>query len=128
MTNILYGAYTLLGSGLLVSCLPPFFIYTRLSGRHGENLKERLGYLPREIARDLPGSPRIWLHAVSLGEVKVAAPIIEAFRRIMPACSVILSTTTKHGRELATLNKDIAEIERMLKALIKSLENKPLNP
>jgi four helix bundle protein len=30
--------------------------------------------------------------------------------------------------EWGTLNKDIAEIERMLKALIKSLENKPLNP
>jgi hypothetical protein len=30
--------------------------------------------------------------------------------------------------ELGPLNKDIAEIERMLKALIKSLENKPLNP
>ena len=30
--------------------------------------------------------------------------------------------------ELATLNKDIREIERMLKALIKSLENKTLTP
>jgi len=30
--------------------------------------------------------------------------------------------------ELSTLNKDIAEVERMLKALIKSLENKSLNP
>ena len=30
--------------------------------------------------------------------------------------------------ELGTLNKDIAKIERMLKALIKYLENKPLNP
>ena len=30
--------------------------------------------------------------------------------------------------ELNTLQKDFAEIERMLKALIKSLENKPLNP
>ena len=30
--------------------------------------------------------------------------------------------------ELDTFNKDIAEIERMLKALIKSLEDKPLNP
>ncbi len=29
--------------------------------------------------------------------------------------------------ELDTLKKDIAEIGRMLKALIKSLENKPLN-
>ena len=30
--------------------------------------------------------------------------------------------------ELDTLQKDIAEIERMLKALIKSLENRPLDP
>ena len=30
--------------------------------------------------------------------------------------------------ESSTLKKDIAEIEKMLKALIKSLENKPLNP
>ena len=30
--------------------------------------------------------------------------------------------------ELGPLKKDLAEIERMLKALIKSLENKPLNP
>jgi len=30
--------------------------------------------------------------------------------------------------ELGTLNKDIAEIERMLKAMIKSLENRHLNP
>jgi hypothetical protein len=30
--------------------------------------------------------------------------------------------------ELGTLKKDNAEIERMLKAMIKSLENKPLNP
>jgi hypothetical protein len=30
--------------------------------------------------------------------------------------------------ESGTLNRDIAEIERMLKVLIKSLENKPLNP
>ncbi len=29
---------------------------------------------------------------------------------------------------LDKLKEDIAEIERMLKALIKSLENKPLNP
>ena len=29
---------------------------------------------------------------------------------------------------LGKLKKDIAESERMLKALIKSLENKPLNP
>ncbi len=100
--SILYGAYTLLTGGLFLSCLPPFWIYTRLSGRHGENLKERLGHVSPKLAQTLSGSPRVWIHAVSLGEVKVAAPIIKALRQILPGCSVMVSTTTKHGRELAT--------------------------
>jgi 3-deoxy-D-manno-octulosonic-acid transferase len=100
--NILYGAYTLLTSSLFLSCLPPFWIYTRLRGRHGEHLKERLGDIPPKLVQTLSGSPRIWIHAVSLGEVKVADSIINALRQILPACSVIVSTTTKHGRELAT--------------------------
>jgi len=100
--NILYGAYTLFTSSLFLSCLPPFWIYTRLRGRHGENLKERLGHIPPKLVQTLSGAPRIWIHAVSLGEVKVADSIINALRRTIPACSVIVSTTTKHGRELAT--------------------------
>jgi 3-deoxy-D-manno-octulosonic-acid transferase len=100
--NILYGAYTLLTSTLFLSCLPPFWVYTHLSGRHSENLKERLGYIPPKLLQTLSGAPRIWIHAVSLGEVKVADSIINALRQILPACSVIVSTTTKHGCELAT--------------------------
>jgi 3-deoxy-D-manno-octulosonic-acid transferase len=100
--NILYGAYTLLTSSLFLFCLPPFWVYTHLSGRYRENLKERLGHVPQKLTQSLSGSPRIWIHAVSLGEVKVAAPIIGALRQILPGCSVIVSTTTKHGRELAT--------------------------
>ena len=100
--DILYGAYTLLTSSVFLFCLPPFWIYTRLSGRYRENLKERLGHVPQKLTQTLSGSPRIWIHAVSLGEVKVAVPIIKALRQILPGCSVMVSTTTKHGRELAT--------------------------
>ncbi|UCG66196.1 MAG: 3-deoxy-D-manno-octulosonic acid transferase [Deltaproteobacteria bacterium] len=106
--NILYGAYILLTGGLILFCLPPFWIYTRLSGRYGENLKERLGHVSPKLARTLSGSPRVWIHAVSLGEVKVAAPIIRVLREILPGCSLVVSTSTKHGRELAmeTLGED----------------------
>ena len=100
--NILYGAYTFLTSSLFLSCLPPFWIYSRLSGRHGENLKERLGHISPKIVQTLSGYPRVWIHAVSLGEIKVAVPIIKALRQILPACSVIVSTVTEHGRKLAT--------------------------
>ena len=99
--NILYGAYTLLNSSLFFSCLPPFWVYTRLSGRHRENLKERLGYIPSNLLHTVSVSPRVWIHAASLGEIKVADSIVKALRRILPAFSVIVSTVTEHGRELA---------------------------
>ena len=107
--KILYGAYTLLTGGLFLVCVPPFWAYTRLSGRYGEGLKERLGHVSPKLAQTLSGSPRVWIHAVSLGEVRVAAPIIKALRQILPGCSVMVSTTTKHGRELAaeTFGEDI---------------------
>lgn len=47
------------------------------------------------------GSPRIWIHAVSVGEVNVAGAVIQALKQIMPHCAVILSTTTAHGQAVA---------------------------
>ncbi|MBW1674458.1 MAG: 3-deoxy-D-manno-octulosonic acid transferase [Deltaproteobacteria bacterium] len=100
--NIFYGAYTFFTGSLFLSCFPPFWVYTRLSGRYRKNLNERLGYIPSGILQTLSGSPRIWIHAVSLGEIRVADSIVKALRRILPACSIIVSTVTEHGRELAT--------------------------
>lgn len=107
--NPLYTAYTILTSGVFISCFPSFWLYTRLSGRHRKGLKERLGLVPRTLIQDLPKSPRIWLHAVSLGEVKVAAPIVESLRKRIPNCSILLSASTDHGIGLAreTFGEDI---------------------
>ena len=107
--NPLYTAYTILTSAIFVSCFPSFWLYTRLSGRYRKGLKERLGFVPRMQVRHLPESPRIWLHAVSLGEVKVADPIVKSLRKLIPDCSVILSAATDHGIKLAreTFGKDI---------------------
>jgi 3-deoxy-D-manno-octulosonic-acid transferase len=52
-------------------------------------------------AQTLSESPRIWLHAVSLGEMKVAAPMVRSLRKLIPDCSVILSAATDHGVKLA---------------------------
>ena len=101
MNGILYGAYALLGSGLFAVCFPPFYLYSRLAGRYGDHLIERIGFVPFDVARNLAGSPRIWIHAVSLGEVRAAAPIVKALENILPGASVLVTTTTEHGRALA---------------------------
>ena len=99
--NFAYGAYLGLTSGLFVSCLPPFWLYSRLSGRHRRGFSQRLGFVPPSAVQRLSGSPRIWMHAVSLGEVKLSVPLVRALKRMIPGCSVIISTTTEHGRDLA---------------------------
>jgi 3-deoxy-D-manno-octulosonic-acid transferase len=99
--TILYATYLVLTAGLFIFVAPYFWIYTRITGRYRSNIEERLGFVPEKAIKRLSGSPRIWIHAVSLGEVKVAAAIIEALSSMMPDCSLMLSTSTEHGRELA---------------------------
>lgn len=104
----LYTAYTLLASGIFLIGFPPFWLYAQLSGRHRKGLKERLGFVPRKVREGPSHEPRIWIHAVSLGEVRVAAPIIAYLRQLIPEGSLILSTTTDHGRDFA--NDTIGDI------------------
>ncbi len=110
--SFLYRPYQILTSGLFIFMVPVVWGYTRITGRHGRHFKERLGIVPAKKVQGLSGSPRIWIHAVSLGEVKVADAIIEVLRRIIPGCSVIVSMFTEHGREMAqeTFQKDIPVI------------------
>ena len=99
--TILYATYLVLTTGLFIFLFPYFWIYTRITGRYRGHIEERLGFVSEKVIERLSGYPRIWIHAVSLGEVKVAAAIIEALSSIMPGCSLILSTSTEHGRDLA---------------------------
>ena len=45
--------------------------------------------------------PCLWLHAVSVGEVYVLAPIIERWERLHPDWEIVISTTTRAGHEAA---------------------------
>ena len=60
------------------------------------NWKERFGIGAVETAR-----PAIWFHAVSVGEVRAAAPLIRVMRKRHPNLSVLLTTTTPTGRDTA---------------------------
>lgn len=110
--GFLYRTYQGLTSGLFVFLLPAFLGYTRITGRHGRHIKERLGFIPQEKVKALSGSPRIWIHAVSLGEVKVADAVIAVLRKILPGCSLVVSMFTEHGRDMAkeTFGEDVPVI------------------
>ena len=59
-------------------------------------LLERLGICNPGFEMD---SPVIWVHAVSVGEVQAAAPLVEAMLRRFPDHELLLTTTTPTGSE-----------------------------
>ncbi len=59
---------------------------------------ERLGFAPR-----LPGTrPLIWLHAVSVGETRAAAPLVRALQQRHPEHAILLTHATPTGRQTGT--------------------------
>ncbi|QZA77741.1 3-deoxy-D-manno-octulosonic acid transferase [Deefgea tanakiae] len=66
---------------------------------------ERLGYYSRgntdELLQLNTQSRPVWLHAVSVGEVRASAPVIAALRQQYPQCSFVLTCMTPTGRETA---------------------------
>jgi 3-deoxy-D-manno-octulosonic-acid transferase len=100
--NFLYSIATLLA--LIV--LSPYFVYQAL--RHHKyvgSLSQRLGYLP--ISFNLDAEESIWVHAVSVGEVLAARPILAGLRERYPDLRLFLSTTTMSGQKLARTAADV---------------------
>ena len=76
--------------------------YVRRMWRRGgyrENFRNRFGAFDRLPAKR-PGVRRIWLQAVSVGEVLAVAPVLEALKKD-PTVEVFLTTTTSTGYRLA---------------------------
>lgn len=60
---------------------------------------QRLGCHSGPAWRRSAEAPVVWLHAVSLGETRAAAPLIQALRASLPGMRLLLTHTTATGRE-----------------------------
>jgi 3-deoxy-D-manno-octulosonic-acid transferase len=99
--NFAYSAYRLLTSGLFLTAYAPVRLYSRLAGGREAELHQRLGrYDAGGLTLD-SGGPRIWLHAVSVGEVRAASAIVRGLMQIRPGLSLVVSSTTEAGRAQA---------------------------
>lgn len=94
---------------LLLSPLLLLYYALRLaSGKEDpEHWRERWGHYPNLGE----GKPRFWVHAVSVGEVMAAKPILRELRKRHPDAFLLLTTTTRGGREVA---QGVAEASAVL--------------
>ena len=72
--------------------LPLIWLHHRFRGDNFSRFYQRMGNYPTSVSQGLKGQPRIWIHAVSVGEVGVAAAIARSLRKTNPHCAVALST------------------------------------
>jgi len=91
--------YRLLFLPVLLAASPFYLRRMRRRGGYGRNFRNRFGsYDPLPPKR--PGVRRIWLQAVSVGEVLAIAPLLEALGKD-PTVEIFLTTTTSTGYALA---------------------------
>ena len=95
----MYLAYSLFLAFAFALALPWFLWKGRNTGKYLRTFRERMGRLP--VYLNVDGERSIWVHAVSVGEVLAARPLIESLKARFPGLRVFLSTTTMTGNAVA---------------------------
>jgi 3-deoxy-D-manno-octulosonic-acid transferase len=76
----------------------PWMLMKAKRRKEQPNWKERQGDFDIEHRK---GVERIWLHAVSVGEVVAATPILRELKTLLPQHEIVLSVTTSSGHQTA---------------------------
>ncbi len=98
----MYVLYTsVLGLGLVLT-LPYYLLRFR---KYLPSIRERLGFVDSE-----KDGPTVWVHAVSVGEVKAVDSLLDGLRRQFPRKRIVISTTTATGRALALKRSDLDRV------------------
>src|SRR4029450_7855384 len=103
----MYSLYSLLV--LIVAVVAStWFIYQAVRyKKYVGNFGQRMGSLP--VSFNMDGDESIWVHAVSVGEVLTARPLISELRQRYPRLRIFLSTTTLSGQQLA--RRHVADVD-----------------
>jgi len=103
--------YNLLQVAALPWLGPPVLLYLLSRSKYRGHLAGRLGRFPD--ASPLKGrSPRIWVHALSVGEVNAASALVKAISQRWQGAGIICSATTATG--LTALKKRLGRTTHMI--------------
>lgn len=102
--------YNALFSVAYVAVLPSFLLRMKRRGGYRARMGDRFARYPEDVLANLSGcveSSRIWIHAVSVGEVQVAGQLMRALRKADPAIRFVFSTTSSTGWR--TAEKEVSD-------------------
>jgi 3-deoxy-D-manno-octulosonic-acid transferase len=97
--------YNLLFPVVLVLLLPGFALRMIRRGKYRHKFWQRFAIYSEGVERKIADTGRVWVHAVSVGEVNIAMKLIQDLRESDPSLEFVLSTTTSTGFKLAASRK-----------------------
>jgi len=95
--------YALASYALFLLGLPVLLTHPKL--RHG--VRQRLGFYAPSLEAGR-GSPRIWLHGASAGDLLSLQPMMKELKARQPGCCIIVSTMTNSGQGAGKDNQQVA--------------------
>jgi 3-deoxy-D-manno-octulosonic-acid transferase len=96
----MYWLYSALLAAALILTLPYWLMQMSRHGKYRAGLGERLGRVPARLVAEA-ARPTIWVHAVSVGEVRAVSQLVMELRSRFAQHRVVVSTTTDTGQKLA---------------------------
>jgi 3-deoxy-D-manno-octulosonic-acid transferase len=97
----MYILYNIILIAAALFVVPYFMLKIIFTGKYRQSLVQKLGGRQAQILAKLKDGPRVWIHAVSVGEVTAAAPIVASLKMKRPEVQIIFSTSTETGQEMA---------------------------
>ena len=86
--------------------MPRFLWRMARRGGYARHFAQRFGRYTPDIRTRLTEGGRVWIHAVSVGEVGVALRLMQELRAARPELRFVLSTTTSTGYAVASKQLD----------------------
>ncbi|MBF0417251.1 MAG: 3-deoxy-D-manno-octulosonic acid transferase [Magnetococcales bacterium] len=92
--------YYLLLSLLILITLPIWIWRYITTPKYRGTVLRRLGWIPAAEQAPVRGGPRIWLHAVSVGEAMAARALASRITTTFPDCDLLVTTVTRTGQQV----------------------------
>ena len=102
--------YNLLFPVAFLLMLPKFLSRMARRGGYRKHFEQRLGIYGHGTAARLNNARRIWIHAVSVGEIRIAFRLIDACRAVTPDARFVVSTATSTAHALGEKEMDRRDV------------------